>query len=134
MEWVHTQTGHSPSISNDGRWLAFGALTEYDYDEKPLPDSYPQVYLLDRQTDETNVISKDANNNGATDPAVWLPCSRKAGPAIFTFLATGDMWPSPRRLPIYCRPASANASVLTPMWWVRMPAMTCSSMTAKRMN
>ena len=34
-------SGHSPSISNDGRWLAFGALTEYDYDEKQAPDSFP---------------------------------------------------------------------------------------------
>ncbi|MRR28959.1 hypothetical protein EG834_01180 [bacterium] len=63
------QTGHSPSISNDGRWLAFGALTEYDYGEKPLPDSYPQVYLLDRQTDEAIVISKDANNNWGNGPS-----------------------------------------------------------------
>lgn len=62
-------SGHSPSISNDGRWLAFGALTEYDYDEKQSPDSYPQVYLLDRQTGEMNVISKDANNNAGNGPS-----------------------------------------------------------------
>ncbi|HWR66878.1 MAG TPA: hypothetical protein VN364_12240 [Bellilinea sp.] len=62
-------SGHSPSISNDGRWLAFGALTEYDYDEKQAPDSYPQIYLLDRQTGEMNLISKDANNNEGNGPS-----------------------------------------------------------------
>jgi Tol biopolymer transport system component len=63
------QTGHSPSISNDGRWLAFGALAEYDYGEIPLPDSYPQVYLLDRQTNEAIVVSKDANNKWGNGPS-----------------------------------------------------------------
>jgi len=63
------QTGHSPSISDDGRWLAFGALAEYDYGEIPLPDSFPQVYLLDRQTNEAIVISKDANNNWGNGPS-----------------------------------------------------------------
>lgn len=62
-------TGHSPSISNDGRWLAFGALSDFDYDLKPFPDSYPQVYLLDLQTNERILISADSNHNEGIGPS-----------------------------------------------------------------
>ena len=62
-------TGHSPSISNDGRWLAFGVLSEFDYDLKPFPDSYPQVYLLDLQTNERTLVSADSNHNEGIGPS-----------------------------------------------------------------
>ncbi len=62
-------TGHSPSISNDGRWLAFGALSNFDYDLTPLPDSYPQVYLLDLQTNESTLVSADSNRNDGIGPS-----------------------------------------------------------------
>ena len=62
-------TGHSPSISNDGRWLAFGALSDFDYDLKPFLGSYPQVYLLDVQTNERTLISTDSNHNEGIGPS-----------------------------------------------------------------
>jgi len=43
-------TGHSPSISTDGRWLAFSTVAATDASGQPLADTYAQVYLLDHQT------------------------------------------------------------------------------------
>jgi len=54
-------TGHSPSISADGRWLAFSALAETDASGQPLPDTYAQVYLLDHQTGQLTLVSADSS-------------------------------------------------------------------------
>jgi Tol biopolymer transport system component len=54
-------TGHSPSISADGRWLAFSTVTETNASGQPLPDTYAQVYLLDHQTGQLTLVSADSS-------------------------------------------------------------------------
>ncbi len=55
-------TGHSPSISSDGRWLVFATFPQTDNASGRLQGSYSQVYLLDRQTSTLTLVS--ANQNG----------------------------------------------------------------------
>jgi Tol biopolymer transport system component len=54
-------TGHSPSISSDGRWLAFATFPQTGSDNSGLPGLYSQVYLLDRQTNTLTLVSADQN-------------------------------------------------------------------------
>lgn len=57
-------SGHSPALSADGRWLAFATLSEVAFQgifEANQPDGeYSQVYLRDRERDETVLVSADA--------------------------------------------------------------------------
>ncbi len=55
--------GHTPSISADGRWLAFVATVPVINAEGAWdPASFAQVYLLDRQTGRLTLLS--ANESG----------------------------------------------------------------------
>ena len=60
-------SGHSPSISADGRWLAFSTFPATDLSGQRQPESYAQVYLLDHQTGQLTLVSADsigAQGNG----------------------------------------------------------------------
>lgn len=54
-------TGHSPSISSDGRWLAFATFPQTGGGNGGYPGSSSQVYLLDRQTSTLSLVSADQN-------------------------------------------------------------------------
>lgn len=65
--------GHSPSISADGRWLAFGSLAAVNADGSPTPDAYAQVYLIDLQEKDIDkaltLVSADHNGNPGNGPS-----------------------------------------------------------------
>jgi hypothetical protein len=54
-------TGHSPSISTDGRWLAFSTVAATDASGQFLADTYAQVYLLNHQTGQLTLVSADSS-------------------------------------------------------------------------
>lgn len=57
-------SGHSPVLSADGRWLAFATMSEVAFQgifEANQPGgNYSQVYLHDRERDETVLVSTNA--------------------------------------------------------------------------
>lgn len=58
-------SGHSPALSADGRWLAFATLGEYAEGGNQPP--YAQVYLRDRQSEATSLVSADAKGEPGND-------------------------------------------------------------------
>jgi hypothetical protein len=54
-------TGHTPSISADGRWLAFASIPAHNAEVKTDTSSYAQVYLLDRNTYTLSLLSENEN-------------------------------------------------------------------------
>ena len=62
-------SGHSPSISSNGRWLAFSAFAGLDAAGHNKTGAYAQVYLLDHQTGKLALISANEQSvpgNGAS--------------------------------------------------------------------
>jgi Tol biopolymer transport system component len=58
-------TGHSSSISADGRWIAFSTLAPTDASGFRVPGSYAQVYLFDHQTGQLTLVSTTAQGSPA---------------------------------------------------------------------